>query len=252
MRSATPLRRIPLENSCNVRDLGGYPTSDGLATRWGRFLRGGDQSTLSPADVATLRDYGIRSVIDLRSEEETVRHPDVMKDDPDIDYHHISFMVGDIDDATVKLRDRGNAYTIGDFYVQLLDQRKDVVRNLIEYIGDKAPAGAILFHCAAGKDRTGVLSMLLLMIAGVQVADIEANYQTTQSYILNDQRFLDSIASDYPIDMDDIPPEMLSNANTIRQAYEYVDGYGSVEAYLHACGVGDDTVNRVRARLVDE
>lgn len=251
MHSFIPLRRIPLNNACNVRELGGYPTQDGRVTQWKRFLRGDDQSALSASDIQVLKDYGVKAVIDLRSDDEIAHRPDVMEADPAIDYHHVSFMVGDIDDATVKLTQSDSGYTLGDFYVQLLDQRKDIVKDLIDYIGNQAPQGTILFHCAAGKDRTGTLAMLLLMIAGVAVQDIEANYQVTESYILNDHRFMNAIAADYPISMDDIPPEMLSTAKTIRRAYDYVaNNYASIDVYLASCKISQSTVDHVRDRLL--
>ncbi|MBM6798134.1 tyrosine-protein phosphatase, partial [Coprobacillus cateniformis] len=221
--------RLPLDNAYNVRELGGYYTKDKQITQWHRFLRSDDISQLTNQDIQFLLNYGVNSVIDLRSQSECQAHPDSLMNIEGIDYYHLPFMSGDIDDVT-KIMDNLEQFDLGDFYVELLKE-KELVAQLLSLITD-AKEGCLLFHCSAGKDRTGILSMLLLMIAGVSNVDIEANYQLTYTYLKEKPGLLDMMPSDMDLSC------MYSKPETIRKAIDYIlDHYQDIETYLMNCGL---------------
>ena len=144
-------RRIRLGKMLNLRDLGGYPASGGKTTRWGRMLRGDNPAGLSQADRDWLLERGITTVIDLRSPAEMEKLPDELAGQPGFAYRHLPLSGG------VKLPHEEEL--VGWGYFQILE-RKEEVRAVLAAIAD-APGG-VLFHCMAGKDRTGCVAALLL------------------------------------------------------------------------------------------
>lgn len=233
--------RLPLQNAYNVRELGGYPTSDGRVVRWQRLLRADDISALSEQDCRFLQDYGLRSILDLRSLEEVQAAPDVVPDG--VVYQNIPFMAGDIQDATRVLSQQ--AFDLGDFYVELLKQ-KEKVKALMEFIA-QAPTGVLLFHCSAGKDRTGVLSMLLHQLAKVKTSDMLAHYQMT--YVcLKEKPGFDTMV---PADMD--RSCLYSLPEMIAKPIAYLaENYQGIEDYLAQCSVAEATIMQIKKRLLEE
>ena len=153
------LRRIPLGKMNNLRDLGGYPAGDGV-TVWERFLRGDNPAGLSEQDIQWLRERDITTIVDLRSGEELARQPDQLRGQPGFLYHHCP-LVG-IEKLPNLEADIGRAY------FEAMDRLTCGGRAM--RILAAAPGG-VLFHCTAGKDRTGILAMLLLSLAiGVVLA----------------------------------------------------------------------------------
>lgn len=165
------LRRIPLGKMNNLRDLGGYPAGDGV-TVWERFLRGDNPAGLSEQDIQWLRERDITTIVDLRSGEELARQPDQLRGQPGFLYHHCP-LVG-IEKLPNLEADIGRAY------FEAMDRLTCVGRAM--RILAAAPGG-VLFHCTAGKDRTGILAMLLLSLAGVAREDILADYQISETYL---------------------------------------------------------------------
>lgn len=232
--------RLPLEGACNVRELGGYSTMDGMQTGWHRFLRSDNLSGLTETDVAKLLEYGVSTVIDLRSKSEIIKHPDHAGLLTQVQYLGIPFLEEDLSpEGQEQLRGKNIDYS--DLYLALL-RRSQIIKELFEQIA-AAPKGCVLFHCAVGKDRTGVLAMLLLALAGVDKQDCQTNYM--QSFVnlnrkeefrqLNDTEYSGLLRSD---------PEF------IEAAYDIVTGYsGGIEGFLQSCGISAECIVTVRRRI---
>lgn len=171
-----PLRRLPLQGAPNTRDLGGYPCEGGV-TRWHSFLRSATTAPMTPEDIAFLRTYGVTTAVDLRSDEECGRSPSALHGLPGIESHHISL----IDNLNSSSFEGDLPGSMAGMYTSLLDNSAADLARVCRVLA--AAKGTALFHCTAGKDRTGVVAMLLLKLAGVPDADVEADYAVTEIYM---------------------------------------------------------------------
>lgn len=229
-------RRMVLGKMLNLRELGGYPTANGRTTRWGRFLRGDNPMGLTDADAARLLNLGFTTVIDLRSPAERDHLPDELADRPGFAYHFIPMSGGE------KLPNEEELIGLG--YFRTLERTK-IVRAVLETMA--AAPGGVLFHCMAGKDRTGCIAALLLTLAGVDRLDILADYQVSELYIRPVIRWMKERQADLPAYAGSSRPEYLEDC------LERLEGkYGSVLDYLRAAGLGENTLERLRSKLLEE
>lgn len=164
------LRRIPLSDTPNLRDLGGYAAQNG-ATRWRAFFRSACPVSLTETDAEILRALGVTDVIDLRgggNADEVMRGYGALTE---LSVHRIP-----IGDEAVPKTARECPYN----YMKIAEHP-----NIARVFGVMAQSrGAVIFHCFAGKDRTGVVAALLLMLAGVSDEDVIADYTLTYAYFL--------------------------------------------------------------------
>lgn len=233
--------RLPLKNAYNVRDLGGYACEGGV-TKWNTFLRADNMNMLCREDIDFLKEYGLGTVIDLRSDGELAEKPNTLAKEPGIDYHHLSFMVGDVTDVT-QLNITDGLKFLQMFYLELIKNETGMVTKILNTIA-AAKEGAVLFHCSAGKDRTGITAMLLLAIAGVAPQDIVANYQITYTY---NSRNPVMQAMEHSGDPGLVSSEADSMELVLRQI---LDTYGDFKSYFSAIGISADTINTIRNKFV--
>ena len=174
-------RKVELEGSLNCRDLGGLRTVDGRTTRRGRVYRSDALATLTAEDQARLETLGIKAVFDLRTTEERVRAPNLLPAGPV--QHAVGFIprgnpemfqavnAGQLDVA-------GTRATMLQQYENLIldhtDRLARVYRGLLD--GQGVPA---IIHCASGKDRTGIVSAVLLLAVGVRRDDVLEDYHVS-------------------------------------------------------------------------
>lgn len=239
--------RLPLEGTYNTRDLGGLPTRDGRMVARGRFVRSDSLANLTPGDEDFLLAYGVRTVIDLRDEREAKRSPDRLVGRPGVSYRCIPLLGGNSADIGYVRESLPESITMADIYLYIVDSLP-AIGEVFHAIA-AADDGCILFHCAVGKDRTGIVGMLLLRLAGVDEFDCVADYVQTQPNLERDPAYREMYASIDPFERQ----FMESRAETIRVAMDHVEReHGSVENYLRACGLTDDELGRIVERLVGE
>jgi protein-tyrosine phosphatase len=232
--------RLPLANAYNARDLGGY-ACDGGITKFRAFVRSDGLEALDDGDIQFLKDYGIRTIIDLRSADELKRAPTPQELFKFAEYFNIPLIVGDVGDAT-KVTEEMQTNFLAEFYLQRFKNCQEILREVIDAIA-KAKEGGILFHCAAGKDRTGIVAALLLLTVGVCPADVVSNYETTYTHIKQNPRIM---AHKHLV-----PEEYLfSNPSYLEPSLEYLDDCGGALKYLAKIGVTDSAVEKIRARFV--
>jgi len=239
------MNRLPLETTFNTRELGGIVTQTGNVTSYKQFLRSDDVANISEKDIQNLYDYGVRTVIDLRSAEEMNTTGHVLIEDERIDLHHLPLYMGNVTEIMEILESQKGATTfLQEYYLQILAEKNslaDVLRVILE-----AQEGGVLFHCKVGKDRTGVVAMILLGLADVAQVDIAANYEVTHNYIMQNPT-VRAEAQQYPIDV------FYSKAEYIQTAMDYItENYGSVKEYVRALGFTDEEIATLTARVVDE
>lgn len=237
-------RHLPLEGSYNIRDVGGYTTGDGHTTRWRTFLRADSLHRLTPVSQQELIDYGLRTVIDLHHERELAAAPNVFADSSEVHYVNISLMEGAAPDAEVR-------YWSGleDLYKYILDERQEVVKAVFDAMTQEA--FPVLIHCTAGKDRTGIITALMLGLADVDHATIAEDYALTAKFSggLFD-RFRAQTAKaggDMAIlerYLESKPEAMLNTLAHLEAAY------GNVPTYLQQIGLTATQLDRLRQTIV--
>lgn len=244
-------RVIDLEGSLNFRDLGGYPTEDGRKVRWRRAFRADGLHLLTDADVARIRDdLNVRDVVDLRSTAERRADPPRPLDRVErIQVHHAPLFDGDTSGR--EDRTASATMTLADRYLALVEMAKAPIAATIEIIA--ASEGASVYHCAAGKDRTGIVSAVLLGILGVRPEVIVADYAATKD---NLDQIIDRLMSTrgYEAMLGELPPDTLhAEPETMVRLLEGIEGaYGSAAGFARAAGVTDDAVAQLRAKLLED
>jgi protein-tyrosine phosphatase len=246
--TTTHTRILNWEACLNARDLGGYVTCDGSETRWGNFVRSDTLHRLTPQSIEALRAYGIRTIIDLRLLSEVQSLPHHFQHVTDgVGYVHLS-LLGDEDGEVFKLdRGVGNRF---DWTSMMLDNAGPMIASVMRAIAD-APEGGVLFHCHAGKDRTGLIAMFLLSLAGVPRETIAQDYALSDELL---RSVYDELVAKYSGDPErawHIENSLWCLPEVMAQTLDYLDDrYGGAESYLRIAGVSGDEIAQIRARLV--
>ena len=238
-------RHLRLTGAYNVRDLGGYRIPGGGLTQWGRVLRADGLQRLDAADMDLLVARGLVTVIDLRRAGELHEAPNPFARHDRVAYHHVSLF-----DRLAPLEMIGADNLLLDLYKTALRERGAEFAGVMRIIAE-APEGAVLFHCAAGKDRTGLIAALLLLVAGVDQEDIVADYALTGSLIeplvagfIETARLRGLDVAGYRRLLTCEPQTMVATLVELETAH------GGVEAYLGSVGIDRATVDRLRRRLI--
>jgi protein-tyrosine phosphatase len=239
-------RRLAWEGLLNARDLGGYPTADGGETRWGAVVRSDNLTPLTEDGRAALFAYGIRSIVDLRRPEEAELHPNPFAE-PDsygIAYVNVPFE----DPAVYTFTEEPESLTV--IYQTMLDEYGLRVAEVMTTVAD-APSGGVLVHCMGGQDRTGLVSALLLALAGASQETIAADYAVTRD---NLQARDDEYVRNGPgerAERERVVTKFSAKAEVMADVFAHLDDrYGGVERYLRRAGVPADSIDRIRRRLV--
>lgn len=244
-------RHIRFDRVINFRDMGGYPARDGYTVAWRRLYRSGEFRNMTRSDLARLTgEIGVTSVIDLRSGMEVERQGIGLLAEGGIKYHNISFMVGGNREEDERLfREMTN---MGEFYLHLVRQGEfgRRIAAALEIIAEPENH-PLVFHCAIGKDRTGILAAVLLSVLGVADEDIIADYTLSAPYM---EELLERINSDPKMAKnikplpgyfwEAAPESMALFLSTLRREY------GSVRDYLQAQGVTPNLINRLESALL--
>jgi protein-tyrosine phosphatase len=232
-------RLLLLETTYNTRDVGGYKTLDGRTTKWRSLLRSDNLHALTPGAQNTLLDYGVRTIIDLRNSDEIEKAPNVFAQHSQVSYYNIPLFNNQIDYSQIPL------WTLEELYVISLDKCRSQVLAIINTITvHKTP---ILVHCAAGKDRTGIIVALLLSIANVPLKTIADDYAVSGKNIIPIYKEEIEIAKEKGFaHIFDSPEE------TMLGTFSYLQKeYGGVVSYLQTIGITSEQINHIREMLVD-
>ncbi len=222
----------------NVRDLGGLPASAGGRTRPEVLIRADTLDRLSHQGVMSVKDAGVARIVDLRSPHEISgqEHP----------FHGDSIyrMVSFIDERRDHERDPEAEQTLADLYRGSVDRNGRRIAAAVTAIAS-APDGAVVVHCAAGKDRTGMLVALVLDVVGVPRSVIAEDYAVSEGRLENATSPDDGSRDPKKREMRRARPA------TILETLDHVDRqHGGAEAYLSASGVSATQIDELRSRLV--
>ena len=245
-------RRLEMDGPDNFRDLGGYPTAQGSYSRWGRLFRSDRLDGLSADDQARIESLNISTVFDLRSDGEVATAPDRLPDTVRLVHRpmssdvaqHRSMLARIIDGTLVK-------FDNDDMSSGYLDMLEGFGDYFTEVINEIAAGHRILFHCTAGKDRTGVMAMVLLGLAGVPEAYLLDDYELSGQCRRpdTDSPFREKIRS-AGFDPDDFETMWQSPRAVMRQTLDGLrQRWGNHANYLNWIGVSDETISTARAEL---
>jgi protein-tyrosine phosphatase len=252
---------IELEGAVNARDLGGLPTIDGGSTVRGRLLRSENLQELTPSDVSRLvEELGVTTVVDLRSTNEvTIEGPAPLDALSGVRHAHHPVLKEFLDVSdTLKAalltesieadRERYPADPMCGHYLGYLENRPEEVIGALRTIAT-AP-GAAIVHCAAGKDRTGVVVALALTVAGVEPEAIVDDYMATDDRL---EAIVERLSRSrmYAGDITSRPVKAHApRAETMKAFLEQLTvRYGGIDAWLTANGFGEAEVAALRAKL---
>ena len=246
-------RVIDLEGCLNFRDLGGYPTADGRRLAWRRIYRSDGLHRLTVPDVARLRDdLGLTDLIDLRSTAELKLDGRGPLEREPMAFHHVPLFDGDRPSTfSLDMQRRMQEMSLADRYFGLAETAKESIARVVWLIADAK--GGTVYHCAAGKDRTGVISAILLSALGVPEELIVADYALSQQNLDAIIERL-NLSEAYKEMFEHLPPDTLhaEPETMVSLLAKLEDGYGSVAAYLESAGVGSDVVERLRANVLEK
>lgn len=246
-----PRRHIALQNVHNFRDLGGYPASGGKRTKWRNLFRADGLYRLNEHDLELVRELQLRSVIDLRTERERTERGVFPVQHMPLQTHHFSIVdVTWSDGDPPQIEDAIEFLVWG--YREMLDIGAPRFAGALELLSQQDVLPAV-FHCAAGKDRTGLLAALLL--AGIGVSDdvICADYGLTQQAMIRTIAWAEMHMPEMARRYAEINPVFLAadpKAMEIILA-ELHANYGSVSEYVKHIGVSEQTILRLKHALLE-
>ncbi|MDA8043762.1 MAG: tyrosine-protein phosphatase [Actinomycetota bacterium] len=246
-------RRIGMNGPVNFRDLGGYRSSSGATVRWGRVFRS-DALLLDDEDLVAFGGLGIRTVYDLRSDMERDVNPNRLPEVDGPDVVIVPLVRQDPDDSPLARFDLSDGENfLAQLYEHSLEQLAPNFGVVLTGLSRQEDLPAV-FHCAAGKDRTGMVAAVLLSVLGVSLEDILDDYELTGRFRTSDHVH----ASMQRLRANgDLPPEVIAGILrsprwAMQSALAAVAGrYGDFDGYLTGPGgTPADVPGRLREILL--
>lgn len=263
--------KLNLKTVKNARDLGGLATYDGRSVKYGRLLRTGNMSMLSEDDIETLRAYNLKRVLDFRTQTVINATPNVKIDG--VEYIHVPI----VKELASRVMSRGDyeTKTIGEillrftadfegkgyewmqaFYRDLFssDYSLSQYKIFLDYL-KKTTQGATIFHCTAGKDRTGVGAIFLLLLLGVKREQILEDYLKTNESAIIDVRQAQELG--ISLGYDDEIIRDIERVNCVLSDYadmvfSYVDSFGTPEQFFkEKMGIDDTYIAQMRQNYLE-
>lgn len=263
--ASAPARCFDLAGGCNFRDLGGYATRDGGRVRTGILFRSGVLTYLTAQDHAALAPLGIRTIVDLRRDDEIAAEPTTWA----APVRQLSWQL----DESIASSQRGapwehaasgeamRAWLTGS-YPSMADWMTRAVRGLLDAVIDGATP--LVFHCAAGKDRTGFCAAILLGLAGVDEATILADYALTDRAVdlfafTRQHRNAGLGLTDGQHPFEKMAPDvrealMRADPAYLKAALDSIRArHGSIEGYAQGVlGLAPDRITALRERMIED
>jgi protein-tyrosine phosphatase len=247
-------RDIIFENILNFRDIGGYRTRDGRTVAWRRNFRSGDPRHMTVNDAKKIsEELGIKTILDLRTPSDFEKSWEIgLLEKIGAKYYNIPYRPGDASYYQKEMEMYTTCSNMGQVYLHRMRDKafgKRVVESLeIIAVSDNHP---LVFHCGAGKDRTGILAAMVLAVLGVRERDIINDYTLTNPYmeetrnrINNDPGAPEEIKNLPDITWQAVPESMALFLATLKREY------GSVKDYLEAQGATSLLFAKLRKALL--
>ena len=221
-----------LETTLNTRDLGDYKTRDGIELQKDKFIRSDRQAYPSEKDLEYLKNHKITTIIDMRTPDDCLDKPSAFLKLGDFSYYNYPIQEGSQVPESVE--------AVPESYMKIASSPalKDIFNKMAEV------ETGVMYNCAAGKDRTGVVTAIILMLCDVKEEDIIYDYMLTKEY--NKERFKMAAIHHPDLDINIIIPRESYIRDFMRL---FIKKYGSVEGYFESIGVSKENVERIKKKL---
>ncbi len=250
-------RKLPLEGPRNFRDLGGYPTHDGRRVRWGQVFRADSLAELTNADITYLERLGLTRVIDLRGDGEVSERPNRLAGRAPFSY--VQMPIGESDFSPAEWARKFESGEFGEIdaswlvrgYQRTLDERAHRVGLVLRQLA--ATSSPAVFHCTAGKDRTGVVSALLLLVLGVPREVVIGDYSLTALYTGNRIPAADQWFAERGIDPARAAHVLSSRREAMEVTLAHLDAvHGGPERFVREkAGLAESEIGALREWLIE-
>ncbi|QEC79852.1 tyrosine-protein phosphatase [Mucilaginibacter ginsenosidivorax] len=245
-------RKVELKGAVNFRDLGGYATKDGHHVKWGKVYRSADMSKLTDDDLAILNKLNVAYDVDLRGTEESKNAPDRLN--PNTDYILCPAGSDNAGNMLQSLKGTTNGDSVMQTYYSnttyLADRYKPFFGKLLGMPGDKS----LVFHCTAGKDRTGIGAALLLYSLGVPYDTIINDYEASNYYRAAENKKMAGQMVKYMHINEGVANDVLAVKKSYLDAtFTAIKAqYGSIDNYLkNQIGLTDKDLKTLKKKFLD-
>jgi protein-tyrosine phosphatase len=251
-------RRPVVEGCPNLRDLGGYQTTDGRRVKWGRIFRSSNLGRLTDKGLDQLKRLGIKLVCDFRTEAEALKLPNRFPDSEAVGYVRLPIQHGEFEPTSVfdRIKKGDFDWISEDFmiqgYIDSAERYADVWARLFNLLS--APRHRpLLFHCTGGKDRTGAAAALILLSLGVPAETVVADYGLSDGYNADVRKAIYEYLRPFGVDIAKVEPYFTAPESRIRALLAHVDArYGSAVDYLvKKVGISEKTIALLRDTLLE-
>ncbi|MGC4037627.1 MAG: tyrosine-protein phosphatase [Chitinophagaceae bacterium] len=242
-------REVKLEGAINFRDIGGYTTKDGKHVKWGKIYRSAALNKLTDADLDKLQTLSITYVADFRGPYEVKVAPDkIPAGATRVSLPAGSENIGDSNYMKNMIKQMANDSSLVNFYritIPFKDRYKPVFDELLTMNKDSA----LLFHCTAGKDRTGIGAALILYALGVDEKTIMDDYLATNYYrTAENEKAINAMVKGYGMSESTAKNMMAAKESYLQATFTSIKSqYGSIDNYLeHEMGLDKKKIKKLR------
>ena len=215
-----------------MRDIGGYKNNEGRVVKLGKLIRSNLPINLSNEDISIINKMGINTIIDLRSYEEIKTRKSIFEGNKDFNIYHIGMNIGkDIPEKEE---------FVSKSYIEMLTLQKEI-KKIFEIL---SKSDRIIYFCNAGKDRTGVITALILKLLGVSEKDIIDDYMYTKIFM---KEILKEYANNNTKILNIITPKRIYMEKFLE---EFENLYGSIEKYLSLIGIEENIIKNIKQKFI--
>jgi len=251
-------RRVPMEGTLNFRDLGGYRTTDGHHVKWGRIFRSDGLARLTAQDHSLLKQMRIKLVCDFRAPDEVEKSPNKLPPDGSIRTQELPVVSHEFDTVAIMERikkgdtDWINESLMIDGYIRNIESSAAIWGTVVNNLTDpqKRP---LVFHCTAGKDRTGVCAALILLTLGVPEEVVIEDHQLSNIFLAPFLPKMTKYLQQFGVDIEEVMPYLVAPKAAIVAVLERIHTqYGTADRYLNSkSGVDLRTLELIKKELLE-
>ena len=231
------MRRLFIDEIENMRDIGGYAVGNDKVVKTGKMIRSNIVINLQKSSLEKIKEMGIFTVIDLRSDKELEKQKSIFYNNEEFCYYHIAIE----GDGRLPSKEE----EILETYIEMIEG-KEQIKEFFEILSEND--GGILYYCNAGKDRTGVVTALILKLLGVDERDIEADYIASGIFLQDKlKRYAEDMHNEQLLNI------IIPKKETICNLFKYImETYKSMEGYLNSCGITEEKISKIKNKYVQK